>query len=119
MSFFRHQETHQPAALRFRADYDLWRARSRGHALAHRIDESPVGYSLVGCSPAEPASASPTEEDCATEGGRQQLEGVNCWAAHWSGSRGSKPSFWPAIFHLRNGCFLSNEWGEAHFPFGT
>jgi putative transposase len=26
----------------------------------HRIDESPVGYSLAGCSPAEPASASPT-----------------------------------------------------------
>jgi putative transposase len=26
----------------------------------HRIDESPVGYSSAGCSPAEPASASPT-----------------------------------------------------------
>ncbi len=27
----------------------------------HRLDESPAGYSLAGCSPAEPASASPTE----------------------------------------------------------
>ena len=27
---------------------------------AFRLDESPVGYSLAGCSPAEPASASPT-----------------------------------------------------------
>jgi putative transposase len=27
---------------------------------AHRLDESPAGYSLAGCSPAEPASASPT-----------------------------------------------------------
>lgn len=27
----------------------------------HRIDESPVGYSLTGCAPAEPVSASPTE----------------------------------------------------------
>lgn len=27
---------------------------------AHRIDESPVGYSLTGCTPAEPVSASPT-----------------------------------------------------------
>jgi putative transposase len=26
---------------------------------AHRLDESPAGYSLAGCSPAEPASASP------------------------------------------------------------
>jgi hypothetical protein len=26
----------------------------------HRSDESSAGYSFVGCSPAEPASASPT-----------------------------------------------------------
>lgn len=60
MSFLRHRETHQSAELRFRKDCELWRARLRRHALAHRIDESPVGYSLAGCSPAEPASASPT-----------------------------------------------------------
>jgi hypothetical protein len=29
------------------------------HALAHRIDEFPAGYSSAGCSPAEPTSASP------------------------------------------------------------
>jgi len=28
---------------------------------AHRLDESPAGYCLAGCSPAEPASASPAE----------------------------------------------------------
>jgi len=28
--------------------------------LIHRLDEFPAGYSLAGCSPAEPASASPT-----------------------------------------------------------
>ena len=28
---------------------------------AHPIDESPVGYSLTGCAPAEPVAASPTE----------------------------------------------------------
>jgi putative transposase len=33
----------------------------------HRFDESPVGYSLAGCSPAEPASASPTEDDSARD----------------------------------------------------
>jgi hypothetical protein len=27
---------------------------------AHRRNEFPVGYSLAGCSPAEPTSASPT-----------------------------------------------------------
>ena len=31
-----------------------------GRALAHRLDEFPVGYSLASCSPAELASASPT-----------------------------------------------------------
>ena len=36
------------------------RARSlQDHALAHRNDEFPAGYSSAGCSPAEPASASP------------------------------------------------------------
>lgn len=30
---------------------------------AHRIDESPVGYSLTGWSPPEPVSASPTEDE--------------------------------------------------------
>jgi transposase InsO family protein len=32
---------------------------------AHRIDESPVGYSLTGWSPPEPVSASPTENQSA------------------------------------------------------
>ena len=32
---------------------------------AHRIDESPVGYSLTGCAPAEPVSASPTDHHSA------------------------------------------------------
>ena len=35
-------------------------ATARGSAPAHRLDESPVGYSLAGWSPPEPASASPT-----------------------------------------------------------
>ena len=30
------------------------------NAPAHRLDEFPAGYSLAGCSPAWPASASPT-----------------------------------------------------------
>ena len=32
---------------------------------AHRLDEFPAGYSLAGCSPAAPASASPTEYEYA------------------------------------------------------
>src|SRR5947208_16819493 len=38
MSFLRHTETHQN-------HLGCERARPRGHALAHRADESPVGYS--------------------------------------------------------------------------
>ena len=30
------------------------------YAPPHRLDEFPVGYSLAGCAPAEPAAASPT-----------------------------------------------------------
>ena len=50
MSFFRHGEIYhfEEGAI------------PRDHALApHRNDEFPAGYSLAGCSPAEPASASP------------------------------------------------------------
>jgi len=54
MSFFRHREI-------YRSD---GKPQQKGRLPAdslpeHRIDESPTGYSLAGCSPAEPASASP------------------------------------------------------------
>src|SRR5438046_9349343 len=52
MSFLRHREIYQVEVG--------GRGRNRGPARALRLDESPVGYSLVGCSPAAPASASPT-----------------------------------------------------------
>ena len=55
MSFFRHEEIYQVEASCFGE-----RGRDYGHARASRLDESPVGYSLAGCSPAVPASASPT-----------------------------------------------------------
>lgn len=35
--------------------------------LAHRLDEFPAGYSLAGCAPALPASASPTASEYALE----------------------------------------------------
>jgi putative transposase len=55
MSFFRHGEIYR------------WNKRpgeehgepNRFNSPAHPIDESPTGYSLAGCSPAEPDSASP------------------------------------------------------------
>jgi hypothetical protein len=54
MSFFRHREIYRPDVEGEPAAATLSR-RCR----AHRSDESPAGYSLAGCSPAEPASASP------------------------------------------------------------
>jgi hypothetical protein len=50
MSFLRHKEPHQTDErlindLLIKADLLNERARPRGHALAHRADESPVGYS--------------------------------------------------------------------------
>jgi hypothetical protein len=44
MSFLRHQEIYQVSEHRFGAR-ELKRARPCGYALAHRLDESPVGYS--------------------------------------------------------------------------
>jgi len=49
MSFLRHGEIYHCGEGAIPQD----------HALAHRNDESPAGYSSAGCSPAEPASASP------------------------------------------------------------
>ncbi len=56
MSFFRHGEI-------FRSDVGSKTKREPAETGSpeHRLDESPAGYSLAGCSPAEPASASPTE----------------------------------------------------------
>src|SRR5262245_55037329 len=39
-------------------------------APAHRLDEFPAGYSLTGCSPALPVSASPTDVDHAAPCGQ-------------------------------------------------
>ena|GEM_PF-4176599 len=52
--FLRHEEIYQSDERKMR------RAQPCGRALAHRLDEFPVGYSLASCSPAELASASPT-----------------------------------------------------------
>jgi hypothetical protein len=49
MSFPRHREIYPPMEAQTEAV----------GAPAHRLDEFPAGYSLAGCSPAEPASASP------------------------------------------------------------
>jgi hypothetical protein len=54
MSFFRHKDIYRSDAK--------WEP-TEADSPAHRLDESPAGYSLAGWSPPEPASASPTEDD--------------------------------------------------------
>ena len=54
VSFFRHEEIYQSDR---RAQIDGKPAKAGSPD--HRIDESPAGYSSAGCSPAEPAYASP------------------------------------------------------------
>jgi len=56
MSFFRHEEI-------FRSDVSSSQSGEPGTtgSPAHRLDESPAGYSSVGCTPALPTSALPTE----------------------------------------------------------
>ena len=73
MSFLRHGEIYRSdgvskpleswglsAASRGSASAPSQRTRRKERALLIVRDEFPVGYSLAGCSPAEPASASPT-----------------------------------------------------------
>ena len=63
MSFLRHPEIYRPMWA------SLWRSLGATTAAAptHRLDEFPAGYSLAGCSPAEPASASPAGHQYAVQ----------------------------------------------------
>jgi|GEM_PF-2331233 len=60
MSFLRHEEI-------YRSDVRLGQSWERQPVSSLPVligcDEFPVGYSLAGCPPAEPASASPTGND--------------------------------------------------------
>jgi hypothetical protein len=64
MSFFRHGEIYHFDEDAILAD----------HALAHRNDEFPAGYSLAGCAPAEPAAASPAGAHLARKGFRGTMQ---------------------------------------------
>jgi len=69
MSFPRHGEIYRPMGTANR----LGRP-SCGHPSAHRYDEFPAGYSLTGCAPAEPVSASPAGAHGAAEAGSSTIE---------------------------------------------
>ena len=58
MSFPRHREIYPS---------DGGAKPNAADAPAHRLDEFPAGYSLAGCSPAEPASASPAGHQYAVQ----------------------------------------------------
>jgi hypothetical protein len=71
MSFLRHLEIYPSDG-----DVDF-----PANGPAHRLDEFPAGYSLAGCSPAEPASASPTAFEYAVRSScraRQFHRTANC-----------------------------------------
>ena len=59
VSFSRHEEIYRPMLEPGQPSMD--------HPGLHRYDEFPAGYSLVGCAPAEPASASPASTQLASE----------------------------------------------------
>jgi hypothetical protein len=58
MSFFRHGEDYRPDAADTKTG-----SSPQAAPQTIGIDESPTGYSLASCSPAELASASPAGED--------------------------------------------------------
>ncbi len=75
MSLPRHREIYRSDGLGWRRG----RTRSGAGAApgAHRFDESPAGYSLAGCSPAEPASASPAQSSMHQRGAERYTFTVN------------------------------------------
>jgi hypothetical protein len=93
MSFLRHEEI-------YRSDVGFGHARSRSCGLPPApigLDEFPVGYSLAGCSPAAPASASPTGDHCAVNSSRQsrlfhRMANNVLTVCLTSGGRSSNPS---------------------------
>ena len=60
MSFWGHREI-------YRSDVENKSGELSGSSPSHRSDESPAGYSLASCSPAEPASASPASSESGPE----------------------------------------------------
>ena len=71
MSFFRHEEI-------YRSDVSPGYSGERQLNVAAPVligcDEFPVGYSLAGCPPAEPASALPTSDDSQQSTNQQQQQ---------------------------------------------
>ena len=97
MSLFRHQEIYRS---------DVGRRDERIAAPYHRCDEFPAGYSLAGCSPAEPASASPANpslggpvscDNCSAANGDVSLISLSHFGAppqpSKSGKIGDRPRF--------------------------
>ena len=95
MSFFRHEEIYRSDVEFFRQKLGAARLRS----LAHRLDESPAGYSLAGCSPAEPASASPANDYSEGERKFEKEKSMNgkCANRRLSQRRGSPHSAVPKL----------------------
>jgi hypothetical protein len=62
MSFFRHEEIYRPDGTN-----SLTRSGPQTAPRTIGFDESPAGYSLASCSPAELASASPADGDSEAE----------------------------------------------------
>ncbi len=68
MSFFRHAEDYRPDdANSLRGSDPITRSDPQAAPPTIGFDESPAGYSLASCSPAELASASPADRDSEAE----------------------------------------------------
>jgi|SRR5271157_1842749 len=108
MSFLRHGEIYRSdvviktiadrgpgAASRWSAPGPRQRTRRKERALLIVRDEFPVGYSLAGCSPAEPASASPTGSSM-----RWSLTAGNCLSANGNLSLITVSQAWGAVHNV-------------------
>jgi hypothetical protein len=101
MSFLRHREI-------FPSDEDAGIAS----VLAHRLDEFPVDYSLAGCAPALPASASPTASEYALTSFYRSMifhQPVHCVLTVPEGSRPRNPMKMTQAIHNESGAARSGQ----------
>ena len=93
MSFLRHGEIYpyDGGCLRKPNLTEQGRGSTQATAPFHRGDEFPTGYSLAGCAPAEPASASPVNGSIGGPVERDNRLAVNGNLSRLSVSQGGGP----------------------------
>jgi hypothetical protein len=106
MSFLRHKEIYRSDGRQ-----GVPGRAANGSPQPHRVDEFPAEYSLAGCSPAEPAAASPAASSIADNGATGKPLALNGNLSSFT-----VPQPWGALQDLAG--FSLGDFFVVFFPFG-